>query len=575
METKRLILAVALSVCIFLGWNFLAQRMGWLPAPPDSAVRTAPKQDATAADARGMAGQLDGDAGKIAADPDPSSFQLAAFIPTEGRLVTVDTPLYKAVLHSAGGTLRKFELKRYRTGLMEGAPLVNIVSDLAAGQAPLGLLVDGVPTWTGLSWALDGEDLFLDADGSGVLRFSAETGGMRIIRELRFDGATYVITESLRLVSPVETKTVKVAFTFGATALSSDEKPSVFSRLRHAFFGGEEPVVSESQYNPTRIAWLQNGSFSEENAGSTLEEGKLVQGRVSWMAVMNNYFMGAVSMDDETSSAKGRWTNSLFHVLIGKTGVTVAPGRDAAVECSYFLGPKESKLLESTPNHLDRALDYGFFSVVAKPLVFLLQFLYSYVHNYGLAIIFMTILIKLIFWPLSQKSYKSMQQMKQLQPMMAKIREKHAGDKEALNREIMQLYKTYKVNPAGGCLPILVQIPVFFGLYQALLNAIELRHAPFISTLPFTDLPWLADLASPDPYLITPLVMGATMFLQQKITPAPGDPTQAKVMMFMPLIFTVLFLGFPSGLVVYWLVNNVISIGQQWSQLRRTAADAR
>ena len=206
-----------------------------------------------------------------------------------------------------------------------------------------------------------------------------------------------------------------------------------------------------------------------------------------------------------------------------------------------------------------------------KPLLMLLEFFYSYAHNYGVAIILLTIVIKILFWPLSQKSYKSMQQMKQLQPLIVKIREKYADDKESMNREIMQLYKTYKVNPAGGCLPILIQIPVFFGLYQALLNAIELRHAPFISTLPFTNMPWLADLASPDPLLITPLVMGATMFLQQKMTPAPGDPTQAKVMMLMPLIFTVLFINFPSGLVVYWLINNVISIGQQWMQLRRTA----
>jgi YidC/Oxa1 family membrane protein insertase len=201
----------------------------------------------------------------------------------------------------------------------------------------------------------------------------------------------------------------------------------------------------------------------------------------------------------------------------------------------------------------------------------LLRFLYDYVHNYGVAIVLMTIIIKILFWPLSQKSYRSMQQMKQLQPLMQRLREKYKDDKETMNREVMQLYKTYKVNPAGGCLPILVQLPVFFGLYQALLNAIELRHAPFITHLPFTDLPWLADLASPDPFFITPLAMGATMLLQQKMTPSPGDPTQAKILMLMPIVFTGLFLTFPSGLVVYWLINNVISIGQQWWQMRKGA----
>jgi YidC/Oxa1 family membrane protein insertase len=199
-----------------------------------------------------------------------------------------------------------------------------------------------------------------------------------------------------------------------------------------------------------------------------------------------------------------------------------------------------------------------------------LNFFYSYVGNYGVAIIFLTIIIKILFWPLSHKSYKSMESMKKLQPMMAKIREKHKDDRQKMNQEMMQLYKTYKVNPAGGCLPMLLQIPVFFALYQALMGAVELRHAPFISTLPFTDIVWLADLSAKDPFYITPIVMGATMFLQQKMTPAPGDPMQAKIMMFLPIIFTFLFLSFPAGLVVYWLVNNVLSIFQQWTIARKS-----
>ena len=162
-----------------------------------------------------------------------------------------------------------------------------------------------------------------------------------------------------------------------------------------------------------------------------------------------------------------------------------------------------------------------------------------------------------------------MEQMKKLQPMMKKLREKHKDDKEALNKEMMQLYKTYKVNPAGGCLPIVVQIPVFIGLYQALLNSIELRHASFIEYLPFTHITWLADLSAADPFYITPLLMGASMFLQQRLTPAAGDPTQQKVMMFMPVIFTVMFINFPAGLVIYWLCNNILSIGQQWWMLRK------
>lgn len=565
MDIKRLLLAIVLSVVIFVGYNFVAQYMGWLPPAPDPTAQQASLPESAPSGSPDAAPfETNGSPG------DPSSLvQTPAFVPTEGRLVTVDTPLYKAVFHTSGGILRSFELKHFRVGMQDGADRVSLVSDLAAGQAPMGLLLDGAPTWTGGAWAFEGHDLTLAEGGADSLRFTTEVNGLRLTRELFFSGATYAISEKLTLASPTA-RQANLAFTFGATALASDMRPGIMARLKHAFLGGPEPKAEESQYNPTRVAWFQNGSFDEETSQSDLAKGELVQGKVSWMAVMNNYFMGAVSMADETASAKGRLIDGVYHVLIGKTNVGVAPGVDTSIECAYFLGPKEAKRLEDTPHNLEKALDYGMFSIVAKPLVWLLDFFYSYVGNYGIAIVLMTIIIKILLWPLSHKSYKSMQQMKQLQPMMAKLREKYADDKETLNREIMQLYKTYKVNPAGGCLPILVQMPVFFGLYQALLNAIELRHATFISTLPFTEIPWLVDMAAPDPLLITPLVMGATMFLQQKMTPAPGDPTQAKIMMFMPIVFTVLFLGFPSGLVIYWLVNNVISIGQQWWQLRNT-----
>jgi YidC/Oxa1 family membrane protein insertase len=214
-------------------------------------------------------------------------------------------------------------------------------------------------------------------------------------------------------------------------------------------------------------------------------------------------------------------------------------------------------------------VDFGWFHIIAVPLLKILNWFYKYVHNYGVAVILLTVLIKLIFWPLSQKSYKSMDQMKKLQPMLTKLREKYADDKERMNQEVMQLYKTYKVNPAGGCLPMVVQIPVFFGLYKALLGSIELRHAAFITHVPFTNLVWLADLSVKDPYYVTPLIMGATMFIQQKMTPTGGDPTQAKIMLLMPVVFTFMFLNFPAGLVVYWLVNNVLSIAQQWWMMRK------
>ncbi|MDR2669105.1 MAG: membrane protein insertase YidC [Desulfovibrio sp.] len=567
MDNRNLAIAIVLCIVIFLGWNFLSYKMGWIPEEKTPGKAIAPSARSSAPDA--PTGSPDAPAGSPDAVADFAGQSPAPGPASDtGRAVSVETPLYTAVLQSDGGVLRRFTLKGYRTGIGGSAPLVEMVDAPAAAQAPLGILLDGLATWNGPQWTLTGGDLTLADGEDGVLTFTADVDGVALRRELAFSASDYVITERLFLASP-KPRSVNTAFTLGISSLNTDRKVSVFTSLRHALLGGPQPEPEESQYNPTRIAWLQGADFDEESAPADLAKGTPVLNGASWMGVMNNYFLGAVSMDDPAAGAKGRLIGSVYHVLIGKTGVALRPGEEVLLRSAYFLGPKESGRLAATPNDIGRALDYGFFSVIARPLVRLLVFFHGYTNNYGLAVILMTMLIKLIFWPLSQKSYKSMNQMKKLQPMMLKIREKYKDDKEAMNREVMQLYKTYKVSPAGGCLPIVVQIPVFFGLYQGLLNAIELRHSPFIATLPFSDIPWLADLASPDPWLITPLTMGATMFLQQKMSPSSADPTQARIMMLMPLIFTVLFLNFPAGLVVYWLVNNVISIGQQWWQLRR------
>jgi len=205
---------------------------------------------------------------------------------------------------------------------------------------------------------------------------------------------------------------------------------------------------------------------------------------------------------------------------------------------------------------LDKSINLGWFGIIAKPLLIILKFFYSFTRNYGVAIILLTFLIKIIFHPLSIKSFKSMKEMQRLQPMIKEIKEKYKNDKERMNKEVMELYKRYRVNPLGGCLPMLIQFPVFIALYNALLNSIELRHTPFIL--------WIKDLSAKDPYYVTPIIMGVTMLIQQRMTPHTGDPTQEKIMYIMPIVFTIMFLNFPSGLVLYWLVNNILSIGQQY-----------
>jgi YidC/Oxa1 family membrane protein insertase len=323
-----------------------------------------------------------------------------------------------------------------------------------------------------------------------------------------------------------------------------------------------------------RIGWSLNGKFSEEtSSGDLSSKGVVGTGNYSWAAAMSNYFMSAILPADSTGlTLKGRLQNDVYRVALERPDTLVNPGAATVLELSYWFGPKDRVLLRDAPNNLVQSIDLGIFSIIATALMWLLEFFHGYVRNWGIAIVLLTIVIKILFWPLTAKSYKAMEKMKKLSPMMQKIREKYANDKETMNKETMALYKTYGVNPASGCMPILVQLPVFFGLYQALMTAIELRHSSFITYLPGTDLLWLADLSAKDPTYITPLLMGATMFIQQKLTPLAGDPMQQKIMMFMPVVFTFLFLNFPSGLVVYWLVNNVLSIAQQWMMLRKVKA---
>jgi len=237
------------------------------------------------------------------------------------------------------------------------------------------------------------------------------------------------------------------------------------------------------------------------------------------------------------------------------------------------------KVLKEVGYDLDEAVNFGLFDFIAKPCVWLMNQIYQVIPNYGIAIIILTLLSKIILWPLGNKSYKSMSDMKKLQPLMAEIREKYKSDKKKQQQEIMSLYRTYKINPVGGCLPMIAQIPVFFALYRMLYEAIELRHAPFFG--------WITDLSAPDrlfrfgftvPFMQPPygipvltLVMGATMLIQQKMSPPPGDPGQAKMMMLMPVVFTVIFINFSSGLVLYWLVNNLLSIGQQYYVTKKRA----
>ncbi|MCD7983400.1 MAG: membrane protein insertase YidC [Desulfovibrio sp.] len=546
-DSKNLVLAIVLCLAILFGWGRLAEYMGWVQKPDPAVVaqqQEAARQEAVKAEQR--------------KEEAAQAATLPVFTPAPGRDLTVDSPLYEAVFYTGGGPLRSFKLKKFQTGLAPDSPLVNMVDERTAAVAPLGLVINSQPSWSTGQWSLDGAEqgVKLNAGQEGSLRLVGVVDNLRVVRELTFNADSYLIKEKIRLINAGEQpRSVRVGYTVASDASNAA--------------GG--------RYDSMRVAWDNDGSLSEESSGKTLEStGVQATGKIYWAGAMSTYFLAAVlpgEINDVT--VKGLLQKTVYRTAVEEPESMLAPGQEKTLTVSYWLGPKERAQLTAVSEQLAKSIDLGMFSIIAKGLLWLLEFFHKYVNNWGVAIILLTVVIKAAFWPLTAKSYASMEKMKKLQPMMTAIREKHKDNKELMNKEVMALYKTYGVNPASGCVPILIQLPVFFGLYQALLTSIELRHAPFITYLPFTDKLWLADLSAKDPFYITPIIMGLTMFLQQRMSPPATDPTQQKIMMFLPLIFTVLFLGFPAGLVIYWLVNNILSIFQQWLMMRKNKAVAR
>lgn len=530
MDNKRLLLATAICFAVLVGWQYLAEYMGWLPKPepaPQPAVEMSVNEQP--------------------ASPAVADTPLPAFAPAEGREVTVETPLYRATFHSGGGILKSFVLKKYRSFMDPDSPDFEMINAAAAATSPMGLLINGQPSWSTGQWSFTGDNLVLEEGKSGTLVFEGLLDGIRIRREIVFNADTYLMDEKLSLSA--DNSSARVSWTLATGNLS----------------GG-------NNYDLMAMAWDLDGSFSRETDVEDLEnEGIMKSGDIFWAGAMSNYFLAAVAPEKSSDTLfKGRiMSGGVWRTAVEMPPLTLTGGQPQSMNADWWLGPKDRDLLKDAPNEMSKSIDMGIFTIIAVPLLKLLTWLHGLVGNWGIAIILLTVIIKIVFWPLTRKSYTSMEKMKKIQPMMKQLQEKHGKDKEALSREMMQLYKTYGVNPMGGCLPILIQLPVFVALYQALLNSIALRHASFITYLPGTDLLWLADLSAKDPYYITPIVMGATMLLQQWLSPAMGDPTQRKMMMLMPVIFTVMFLNFPAGLVIYWLSNNILSIAQQWWTLRK------
>ena len=314
---------------------------------------------------------------------------------------------------------------------------------------------------------------------------------------------------------------------------------------------GAAITTDEKNYDKVSFSDIDDGTIKIKKTGG-------------WVAMVQHYFISAWIPNPDSANnfeLKKDRKNNQYILEFSSPLTSVAPGATTTIATQFYAGPKNIKKLEKIAPHLDLTIDYSWLWFIAKPLFFALDFIHGFVGNWGVAIILLTVLIKAIFFYPSAMSYRSMAKMRKLQPMMAELKERYGDDRQKMSTELMKIYRREKVNPLGGCLPILLQMPVFISLYWVLMESVELRHAPFFL--------WIQDLSVKDPYFILPLIMGATMFLQQKLNPTPPDPMQAKVMQLMPIFFTVLFLFFPAGLVLYWVVNNSLSIAQQYVITRR------
>jgi YidC/Oxa1 family membrane protein insertase len=392
---------------------------------------------------------------------------------------------------------------------------------------------------------VEGADLTLEAGQSDKIVFRYRTTeGLEMVKTLIFSADTYNIECSVKLHNrsdQVLRGRTTLMWAPGLEPPTGGKKSSMFSASRYGYQGA---LYYEGSGRPDKIK------------RKNLEGQKNIEGPFTWIASEDMYFVAALMPSNETIGALAR-KGSGDRVEVGLFAqVELPPGSAASMDAAAYIGPKEMTSLRAVSQSLIKTIELGIFGFIAKPLLDMLNYFYKFVGNYGISIIILSALIKIVFIPFSTISHKSMKKMSKLQPQINALRDRYKKDKDKLNQEIMKLYQENKVNPASGCLPILVQIPVFFALYRALLGAIELRHAPFFF--------WITDLSAKDPMYITPIFMGATMVLQQKMTPATGDPRQAQLMMFMPIVFTALFLSFPSGLVVYWTVNNVLTIGHQY-----------
>ncbi|HYD56144.1 MAG TPA: membrane protein insertase YidC [Burkholderiales bacterium] len=546
METQRLILLFIFGFSVLMLWEAWQRETRPKPAPVAASQQQgvpAPKP------VEGSARPSEG-AKEAPAPGTPTAPAVEAGSLTSGELLRVTTDLVIAEIDTAGGTLKRLELLKHKDS---ADPTKNFVllGPEHRYEAQSGLTSDGL-NHRALWRAQPGNFALAQGQNRIEVVLTASQGGLTVEKVYGFKRNDYVIDVVLRIrndggqaVSP-----------FAYFQLTHDGRPSTDANAVASTFGAQSftgfaAYTTERKFEKVPPADIDKGDVD-----------MVKQADNGWLAFVQHYFVSAwlpaQGVAREYGAVKRPDGAYAAHAVI--PAGTLQPGAAVEVKAPLYAGPQEQRRLREAAPGLELVVDYGWLTIIAWPLFWLLEKFHELSGNWGVAIILLTILIKLIFFPLSAASYKSMAKMKLVTPRLTKIREMYGNDRQRMNQAMMELYKTEKINPLGGCFPILVQIPVFIALYWVLLAAIELRHAPFIL--------WIKDLSALDPYYVLPILMAVTMVLQTKMNPVPPDPVQAKVMQFMPYVFSIFFFFFPAGLVLYWLVNNILSILQQW-QIQR------
>ncbi len=534
---KRVVVFLIVSLLIIFGWNYVLEKMGWAPVPQE-AEESAPMESSP------LSTEILENEGMVARSVPSLSVEVA---PEDGSLgekfsldlseeaIVVESDLYRAELTNRGGVVTSWELKRYMTEGADGTVPVQLVYQEGQFQRPLALVLGDEDLTKELLnglYKVERDFSVLDEThpvGHLTLGYSNAEKGILVEKRLGFHYDSYVVDVSIRTTGLPGGFDIGLGTNFGIVEWGE------------GFIGLVGP------------AYLIGDELEKE----TPDQEAIKTGDIRWVALQDKYFMSALI---PKAAKVARIRNEGEKLVSARVGF----GEDEAAEFELFSGPKQYDTLKGFNLRLEDTIDFGWFIYgswdivrsVAKPVFYVLRFFHRYTENFGLAIILVTVCIKLVFVPLQYKSYKSMKDMQVVQPKVLELQKKFKDDRERLNRELMKLYKDHRVNPVGGCLPMLLQMPVFIALFNILYMTIDLRQAPFIL--------WIRDLSAPDPFYVLPILMGLSMVLQQRIMPTTMDPTQAKMMLMLPVFLTFIFLNFASGLVLYWLTNNVLTIAQQF-----------